>query len=82
MNFFQRLRFMIFGTPYVLTYINGYSTYIKVRPVHFIMGKPYTTIYGDRTRLMPRGATIGYKGVQLWEPATPDMNYYFNPPNE
>lgn len=81
MNFIQRLRFLIFGTPYVV--LESFGEFV-VRPVQMIGGRPYTTtmLDGCKVKLLPRGRVEGGYFVRSWEPATPDMNYYLNPPNE
>lgn len=82
MNFFQRLRFLIFGTPYVvLKFHDGCMT---VKPVHFILNQPYAIPYLSDTRckLLEGGKAIGPCYVHGWEPATPDMQHYYSPPAE
>lgn len=82
MNFFQRLRFLIFGTPYVV--LERWNGALAVRPVRFICGMPFTRdkVGDDLCKLLPMGGIHGSEVLtpRAWEPATPSMNYYFNPP--
>ncbi len=82
MNFLQRLRFLIFGTPYVVVTDRVFKS-LHVKPVHIMSGSAYIITRGDRKRLLPRGAIYPNDiFVDEWSPATPDMNLYFNPPAE
>ncbi len=82
MNFLQRLRFLIFGTPYVVVE-NKLGECLDVLPVHIIMEVPYMIFRGDRKRLLPEGKSEPQsRWIGQWEPATPNMKLYYTPPNE
>ncbi len=85
MNFLQRLRFLIFGTQYVLIRDKGVVDW-DTRPVTFILGTPFTRrVYSNGMMKLLQGGEIDGRNNAFnyeWSPATTYMNLYFNPPAE